>query len=369
MKAWLSLHAAELHYEPDIQVFTAISGPTPYLAARYLVLERGDGLTGLSEVRANIEFLSHIPEQEVAGSIHGLASALDWAADPEQILRSLDEIGTSHPPIARASIECLLVDAIATRDGRSIAEGLGGKGSPKTGTNQCLFWSSEKVFERLARRYLAEGFSKLKVRIGVGDFDRDLRRLAMLRELGGPGIEIAVDANGSWDGDTAQDRLHALEPFGIAYLEQPTRIGDWAALEKLSQATPIPIMLDEGLTDDEDGEKLMRLGPPFLAHLKIVKLGGPRIVARLARRFQDAGIGIMIGQMNEGAAATAMAAYCAMAARPTHAELYGAYGLLDDATSHVGYSDGQIVLSRQAGLGEGFNRGRCRVLWEIGSGK
>lgn len=369
MSARLSLLAAELHYEPDIQVFTAISGPTPYLAARYLLLERSDGVRGFSEVRANIAFLSHIAEQDVAGVIRRLAGELDWTADPADLLLRVDAVGSDHPPIARAAIESLLVDAVATRDDRPIVEVLGGRRADRTDTNQCLFWGSDEIFERLARRYLAEGFRKLKVRIGVSDFDRDLRRLRLLRELGGMHIEIAVDVNGSWDFDTARHRLGALEPIGIAYVEQPTRIGDWAAVEALASSTSIPIMLDEGLSSDEDAERLMRLGPPSLAHLKIVKLGGPRVVIRLARRLKEAGIAVMIGQMNEGSSATALAAFCTMAVQPAHAELYGAYGLIDDATSHVSYSGGQIVLARECDLGAEFNRDRCNLLWELRSGR
>ncbi len=368
MRARLSLLAAELHYEPDIQVFTAISGPTPHLAARYLLLERSDGVRGFSEIRANISFLSHIAEQDVAGVIRRLAGKLDWSADPTDLLLRLDAIGADHAPIARAAVESLLVDAVATRDGRPIAEVLGGRADDHTGTNQCLFWGSDEVFARLAERYLAEGFRKLKVRIGVAGFERDLARLRLLRALGGNDIEIAVDANGSWDLETARQRLAALEPIGIAYIEQPTQIGDWAALEALARSTTIPIMLDEGLSSDEDAERLMRLGPPFLAHLKIVKLGGPRVVVGLARRFMQAGIAVMIGQMNEGSTATALAACCTIAARPRHAELYGAYGLIDDATAHVSYSAGQIVLARGRDLGADFRLDRCRLLWELRSG-
>ena len=34
-------------------------------------------------------------------------------------------------------------------------------------------------------------------------------------------------------------------------------------------------MLDEGLRSDEDVEQLARLGAPYMAHLKIAKLGAP----------------------------------------------------------------------------------------------
>jgi len=59
-----------------------------------------------------------------------------------------------------------------------------------------------------------------------------------------------------------------------------------------------------------------------------------------ARRLTDAGIPFMIGQMNEGAAATAAALHVACATSPAFAELYGADGLIDDPVSGVSYTAG-----------------------------
>jgi len=363
----LDLLAAKLTYEPDIEVFTAISGPTPYLAAHYLVLTRNDGLAGLSEVRANIAFLSHIPEAEVAGRIRALCARLPWAAAPEAILDALDAESEAHAAIARASVESLLVDVIAARDDRSHAEILGAAGAaPRHPTNQCLFWSPPATFERLTARYLREGFGKIKVRIGVSDAETDRARLAHVRAEGGPGIEIAVDANGKWGFEEARARLASMEPLGIAYVEQPTAIGDWDALAALARTSSIPIMLDEGLQTKDDVARLIALGPPFLAHLKIVKFGGPRVVVRMAERLQAAGIGVMVGQMNEGGAATALAAAAAIAACPAHAELYGAYGLLDDAVPVVTYDRGEAVLTADRALSHRLDRSRCTLLWTLG---
>jgi L-Ala-D/L-Glu epimerase len=123
-------------------------------------------------------------------------------------------------------------------------------------------------------------------------------------------------------------------------------------------------MVDEGLANEADVDTLCRIGPAALAHLKIVKLGGPPAVVQAMRRFTDAGVGVMIGQMNEGAMATALTAQCAMALQPRYAELYGCYGLLDDVTSGVSYADGRIVLPPGPGLGVTFDAGRCRAVWD-----
>jgi L-alanine-DL-glutamate epimerase-like enolase superfamily enzyme len=99
--------------------------------------------------------------------------------------------------------------------------------------------------------------------------------------------------------------------------------------------------------------------------LKIAKLGGPGAVVNAARRLEDAGVGSMVGQMNEGATATALAVHCAMAARPKHCELYGCYGLVDDPTSGLRYQDGNATVSHDPGLGVLFDESRTSELWDI----
>jgi L-alanine-DL-glutamate epimerase-like enolase superfamily enzyme len=172
-----------------------------------------------------------------------------------------------------------------------------------------------------------------------------------------------VDANGAWDAEEALDRLRSLERFNLSYVEQPTHAGDWNAFLRVMKNAPIPLMLDEGLAEDGDIDRLAAIGTPALAHLKIVKLGGPSAVLRAAKRLRDAGVGIMIGQMNEGGMATAITAHCCMAMKPNLAELYGCYGLTDEVTTGVTYANGAIHIPKGPGVGVMFDRTRCRTVW------
>jgi L-alanine-DL-glutamate epimerase-like enolase superfamily enzyme len=363
MHTTLRLLAAELHYPEELQVHTAASGPVPSLAARYLQIDRSDGFQGIGEIRANIGYVSHLTVAGVEGAIRDLCRRLPWSAEPDEVLARLREPASAAPHVATAAIENALIEGIARERGQPVAHYLGGTGQDRIETNQCLFWSPDTIFDRLAARFLAEGFRQLKVRIAVADFATDLARLSRLRRLAGPDIAIAVDANGAWTADEAIERLRALERFDLSYVEQPTTPGDWAGFAKVQRMTSLPLMLDESLADADDIERLCAVGPPALAHLKIVKLGGPGAVVAAMRRLSDAGVGVMVGQMSEGAMATAITVHCAMALRPRHAELYGCYGLLDDATAGVSYVDGKVGLSGGPGLGVRFDAGRCRTVW------
>ncbi|MBI4184099.1 MAG: mandelate racemase/muconate lactonizing enzyme family protein [Proteobacteria bacterium] len=365
LRTRVRLLAARLHYEAGIRLFTALSGAVDSLVEHYLLFERSDGLAGLAEVRANISYLSGIPEGEVAGLIRRLVETMSWDGDPEALLEALPRLAERHPPVARAAVEGALVEALARSRGLSVAEVLGGEFRDSVPTNQCLFWSPDEVFDRLAARYLAEGFREIKVRVAIGAPEDDLARLSRLRARFGRGFELAIDANGAWQADQALRFLDRVAPLGIAYVEQPTPIGDWEAARRVGAVSPIPVMLDEGLKTGADIERLAGLGPPFLAHLKIVKLGGPLAVVAAAKRLAGAGVGVMLGQMNEGAVATALAVHCAMAIRPRHNELYGSYGLVDDPASGLAYGRGQARVARAPGLGVSFDPARADALWEV----
>ncbi|MCC7284350.1 MAG: mandelate racemase/muconate lactonizing enzyme family protein [Acetobacteraceae bacterium] len=360
----LRLFAADLHYPPELAVHTALSGAIGHLAARYLVIEGAGGFLGVGEVRANIAYLTTLPEEGVAPAIVALSRALPWSMPPAELLAALPSLAGDAPAIARAAVENALVEGLARADGQPVATYLGGTFRPAMPTNQCLFWGPDQRFDQLAARYVAEGFRDLKVRIAVGDLDHDLARLRRLRERYGDTIRIAVDANGAWDGQQAARALALLAPLDLAYVEQPTRPHDWDGFRTLLRGSPMKLMADESLATSDDIERLADCGPNALAHLKIAKSGGPLALLRAARRLERAGIGLMVGQMNEGGLATAMTAHCAMALLPEHAELYGCYGLLDDRAPGVRYAGGAVVLPDAPGLGLQPELAGCSLLWD-----
>ncbi len=365
MAVRLRLAAAKLPYEPGMRLHTALSGAIDALHEVYLFVEEEDGARGVGEVRANATYVSGIAEDALPGAIRALAEDLDWSGGAEAALDGLATV-EGHPAVARAAVEAALLDLCARRDGVSVAAHLGGAFDPCLATNQCLFWSDDDAtFLGHAERYVAEGFRDLKVRIAVAGPERDLARLALLRDRFGDAIKIAVDANGAWDADAALDFLSRAEPFGLSYIEQPTHEGDWAAFARVGREGPVPPMLDEGLKTAADVDRLAALGPPFLGHLKLSKAGGARPVAAAAKRLADAGVGVMVGQMNEGALATALTIHCAMAAQPLHRELYGCYGLASDPAGGVQYRDGKACVPEGPGLAIEVDEDALQPLWTM----
>ena len=116
----------------------------------------------------------------------------------------------------------------------------------------------------------------------------------------------------------------------------PFRPGTGQPIDRLADVeVRVPMMLDESVAASRRRRADLRLRRRGLAHLKLVKLGGIAPTVAAASQLAAVGVPFMIGQMNEGGAATAAALHVACATSPAFAELYGADGLIDDPASGI----------------------------------
>lgn len=364
MTTIVRLFAGSLRYPPDLVLHTASSGRVATLDELYLVIERDGALTGLGEIRENVSYLTGIEPAAVRASVMALLRAIDWSQPLDGIAAQFSKQNENAPAISRALVDIALVDWAARDKGIPVCELFSAAFDGSYPTNQSLFLSGDDELVAMAERYVTRGFRKLKLRVGAREFRDDRDRLALLRRHFGDMIELAVDANGAWAFEQAAANLRVLADFDLAYAEQPIAAGDWPALTKLAKASPVPIMLDESVSSLDDIKRVVEARGALWAHLKIIKLGGITPTIAGARLLAVAKIPFMIGQMNEGAGATAAAYHCAVATQPAHAELYGADGLIDDPVRGVSYGDGNISVDRAPGLGVSIDTRNLETLWE-----
>ncbi|WP_220791864.1 mandelate racemase/muconate lactonizing enzyme family protein [Gluconacetobacter dulcium] len=350
-----TLRRAQLHYAGGMAVHTASSGAVQALDALYLLLD--DGVhRGVGEVRLNIAYLTGLAPQAVLDAARRFVSPCDWPEASADLRAFVAALPLSVPAPVRMLVDLAVHDLLARREGVLLAHMLGGTGVVRHPTNQTLFFSDMPTFQRRCIAYVARGFTQLKIRIGA-DLDADLDRLRWLRDHFGADITLSADANGQWDERAALTALDRLAAFRLDYVEQPVAAGDWAVLERVAARSPVPLMLDESLADMAACRRLAEMTRPPMAHLKLVKLGGLAALLSAARMLQAAGVTLMIGQMNEGAIATAAALHAACVLTPRFAELYGADGLADDPASGLVYRDGAVGLAgmERSGFGLAFD--------------
>ncbi len=353
----------QLHYGPDVALHTASSGAVPYLDELYLVLEQDGEQRAVGGIRCNIEYLTGIPGIEIERQVIEWASEADWSWAFESLLVDLHRDDKLCGP-SRALIDQTLHDGLARSRGIPICELWGKSVGGGIDTNQTLFWCDEDTLIRRAAAYVERGFKSLKLRMGVQSFEVDLERLRILRDRFGNEISLAADVNGQWPDAEALDRIRALTAFDLEYLEQPVSKSSWPVYEELAAKSPIRVMLDESASSSADIDRIIKIGGQLAAHLKLVKMGGFRPLVTAGRRLIDAGVPVMIGQMNEGALATAAAVHAAIILGTTGNELYGADGIVDDPAETPRYDNGKIHLTGAPGIGPAYDASKLHTRWE-----
>ncbi|RBM12143.1 enolase C-terminal domain-like protein [Streptomyces sp. PT12] len=128
----------------------------------------------------------------------------------------------------------------AEREARLLADGY----PAYTTTPGWLGYDDDKL-ARLCREAVADGFGQIKLKVGA-DLADDVRRLALARDVCGPGIRIAVDANQRWDVADAIRWVEALRPYDLAWVEEPTSPDDVVGHAAIAEAiAPIPVATGE----------------------------------------------------------------------------------------------------------------------------
>ncbi len=144
-----------------------------------------------------------------------------------------------------------------------------------------LVWMGEEGFmhEQIQQK-INDGFKCIKMKIGALDFETELKLLRSIRnEYSKEQIELRVDANGAFAIDEALEKLTVLAEFDLHSIEQPIAPGDWTAMQRLCENTPLPIALDEeliGVFNVTQKEKLLQTIKPQYIILKPSLVGGYR---------------------------------------------------------------------------------------------
>jgi L-alanine-DL-glutamate epimerase-like enolase superfamily enzyme len=108
------------------------------------------------------------------------------------------------------------------------------------------------------RSYLDLGYSVVKMKIGGAPLSEDLRRIeAVLKILKTPD-QLAVDANGRFDLDTAIAYARALAPYGLRWYEEAGDPLDYELQSKLAPLYPWPMATGENLFSMQDARNLIR---------------------------------------------------------------------------------------------------------------
>jgi D(-)-tartrate dehydratase len=106
--------------------------------------------------------------------------------------------------------------------------------------------------------YLGLGYSVVKMKIGGAPLAEDLHRIEAVLEILKTPDQLAVDANGRFDLDTAIAYAHALAPYKLRWYEEPGDPLDYDLQAKLAPHYSGPMATGENLFSMQDARNLIR---------------------------------------------------------------------------------------------------------------
>lgn len=203
------------------------------------------------------------------------ASLLDAAGDnldPEKcwaaMMANEKPGGHGERSVAVGTIDMAIWDAVAKISGkplfRLLAEREGRTAEPKVFVYAAggYYYPGKGVAQLRAemRSYLDRGYTVVKMKIGGASLAEDAARIeAVLAELGSD-AQLAVDANGRFDLETAIAYAKMLRNYPLFWYEEAGDPLDFALQAALAEFYPAPMATGENLFSHQDARNLLRYG-------------------------------------------------------------------------------------------------------------
>jgi L-fuconate dehydratase len=190
---------------------------------------------------------------------------------PEEIVAVVD-FRYLEDALTPAEALGILRDARTGREER-IAE-LERSGHPAYTTTPGWIGYTDEKLAALSRQAVADGFTQIKLKVGA-DIAGDMRRMALAREVVGPDIRIAVDANQRWGVAEAEAAIAALAPWDPYWVEEPTSPDEILGLARIRGAiAPAKIAVGEHVANRVIFKQLLQAGAADVLTIDACRVAG-----------------------------------------------------------------------------------------------
>lgn len=192
--------------------------------------------------------------------------------DPDRLwntmMRNEKPGGHGERSVAVGTIDMAVWDAVAKIERkplfRLLAERNGIQANPRVFVYAAGgYYYPGKVLAALdgeMRSYVDRGYNVVKMKIGGADLAEDRRRIeSVLKEIGGQ-AQLAVDANGRFDLETAIAYAKMLREYPLFWYEEAGDPLDYALQSALADFYPGPMATGENLFSHHDARNLLRYG-------------------------------------------------------------------------------------------------------------
>ena len=263
--------------------------------------------------------------------------------------------GVQGHRMAKAALEMAVLDAELRVAGEALAARLGAtRDAVDAGVAVGMARSVAELVDTVGE-VVDQGYRRVKLKIAPG---WDVEPVRAVRERFGNDLLLQVDANGAYRPSDA-DALAALDPFGLALLEQPLPADDLVGHAVLAGRIRTPVCLDESVTSAAAAAAVIRLGAASVLNVKPGRVGGYLEAVRVHDVCRDAGVAAWCGGMFEtGLARAANVALAALPGFTLPGDVSPPSGYLaaDVVTHPLVAAEGCVQVPQEPGIGASVDR-------------
>ncbi|WAH36607.1 o-succinylbenzoate synthase [Alicyclobacillus dauci] len=195
--------------------------------------------------------------------------------------------------MAKAGLEMAIWDAYAAETKVPLYQLLGGTVREVPAGISLGMNSDLDALQERARRAVADGFQRIKLKIAPGADVEPL--MAIRRAL--PDIPLMADANSAYEG--CAQLLAGLDGVGLMMIEQPLAYDDIVDHAALQDKLRTPICLDESIRSANDVRRAAMIGACKVINLKPGRVGGFGSSIAVHDEAVRLGLGLWCGGMYE----------------------------------------------------------------------
>ncbi len=207
-------------------------------------IDTAEGLTGWGEMAPLGAFYDPAFAAGARAAMAELAPLL-LGKDPAGLVavnRQMDLYLKGHP-YAKSAADMACWDVLGKRAQLPLAEMLGGRFGERVDLYRSVSQDTPTRMADRARKYVAEGYRRIQVKVGL-DPDEDVERIEAVHDAVGDGIVLFADANGGWSTHHARRFLRKTRRLDY-YLEQPC--ATYEECRAVRGDCDRPLVLDESI--------------------------------------------------------------------------------------------------------------------------
>jgi cis-L-3-hydroxyproline dehydratase len=314
-------------------------------------LDTDETLQGYGEMAPLGAFYDSAFAAGARAAVHELAPVL-LGEDPTQVEaigRRMDFHLKGHP-YAKSAIDMACWDLRGKKANLPLAELLGGRFGTRVNLYRSVAQDAPARMTARARAYVAEGYRRIQVKVGLNP-DEDVERLESIRSALGSDITLIADANCGWSTHQARRFLRATRHLDYD-LEQPC--ATYEECRAVRHDCDRPLVLDESITDLAALLEAHADGTADAVTIKIARVGGITKAKLIRDVAVELGLAVTVEDTGGAQIDTAAMVHMSLSTleeRRLHTCDFHNWVTVSNARAQLPVEDGTITVGNAPGLG------------------